>query len=47
MAARLKEHECDLDDREAITEILKSQNAVEYEDINGILRNFPLPEPNS
>ena len=47
MAARLKEHECDLDDREAITAILNSQNAVDYEEINGLLRNFPLPEPNS
>ena len=47
MAVRLKEHECDLDDREAITAILNSQNAVDYEKINGLLRNFPLPEPNS
>ena len=47
MAARLKEHECDLCDREAITAILNSQNAVDYEEINGLLLNFPLPEPNS
>ena len=47
MSARLKEHECDLCDREAITAILNSQNAVDYEEINGLLRNFPLPEPNS
>ena len=47
MAARLKEHECDLDDREAITAILNSQNAVDYEENNGLLRNFPLLEPNS
>ena len=47
MAARLKEHECDLGDREAITAILNSQNAVDYEEINGLLRNLPLPEPNS
>ena len=47
MAARLKEHGCDLDDREAITAILNSQNAVDYEEINGLLQNFPLPEPNS
>ena len=47
MEARLKEHECDLCDREAITAILNSQNAVDYEEINGLLRNFPLPEPNS
>ena len=31
MEARLKEHECDLCDREAITTILNSQNAVDYE----------------
>ena len=47
MSSRLKEHECDLCDREAITAILNSQNAVDYEEINGLLRNFPLPEPNS
>ena len=47
MEARLKEHECDLCDSEAITAILNSQNAVDYEQINGLLRNFPLPEPNS
>ena len=47
MSARLKEHECDLCDREAITAILNSQNAVEYEEMNGLLRSFPLPEPNS
>ena len=28
---------CDLDDREAITAILNSQNAVDYEEINGLL----------
>ena len=47
MAARLNEHECDLDDRETITAILNSQNAVAYKEITGLLRNFPLPEPNS
>ena len=47
MAARLNEHECDLDDRETITAILNSQNAVAYEEITGLLRNFPLPELNS
>ena len=47
MAARLKEHECDLDDRETITAIVNSQNAADYEEMTGLLRNFPLPEPNS
>ena len=47
MAARLNEHEGYLDDRESITAILNSQNAVAYEEITGLLRNFPLPEPNS
>ena len=47
MSARLKEQEGDLCDREAITALLNSQNAVDYEEINGLLRSFPLPEPNS
>ena len=47
MAARLKEHESDLDDRETITAILNSQNAVAYEEITGLLPNFPPPAPNS
>ena len=47
MTARLNEHEGYLDDRETITAILNSQNAVAYEEITGLLRNFPLPEPNS
>ena len=47
MAARLNEHEGYLDDRETITAILNSQNAVAYEEITGLLRHFPLPEPNS
>ena len=47
MSARLKEQECDLCDREAITALLNSQNTVDYEEINGLLRSFPLPEPNS
>ena len=47
MSARLKEQECDLCDREAITALLNSQNTVDYEEINGLLRNFPLPEPNT
>ena len=36
MAARLNEHECYLDDRETITAILNSQNAVTYEEITGL-----------
>ena len=47
MTARLGEHEGYLDDRETITAILNSLNAVAYEEIIGLLRNFPLPEPNS
>ena len=47
MTARLGEHEGYLDDRETITSILNSQNAVAYKEITGLLRNFPLPEPNS
>ena len=47
MAARLNEHEGYLDDRETIAAILNSQNAVAYEEITGLLRNFPIPEPNS
>ena len=40
MAARIKEHGCDLDDREAITAILNSQNAVDYEEINLTFTKF-------
>ena len=47
MAGRLNEHGGYLDDRETITAILNTQNAVAYEEIIGLLRNFPLPEPNS
>ena len=47
MMDRLNEHEVYLEDRETVTAILKSQNAVAYEDITGLLRQFPLPEPNS
>ena len=47
MTARLNEHEDYLDDRETMTAILNSQNAVGYEEITGRLRQFPLPEPNS
>ena len=47
MTARLNEHEGYLDDRETIIAILNSQNAVAYEEITGLLRNFRLPEPNS
>ena len=46
MAARLNEHVGYLDDRETITAILNSLNTVAYEEITGLLRNFPLPEPN-
>ena len=34
-------------DRETTIVILNSQNAVAYEEITGLLQNFPLPEPNS
>ena len=47
MTARLNEHEDYSDDRETIIAILNSQNAVAYEEITGLLRHFPLPEPNS
>ena len=47
MMDRLNEHEVYLDDRETVTAILNSQNAVAYEEITGLLRQFPLPEPNS
>ena len=47
MTARLNEHEGYLDDRETMIAILNSQNAVAYEENTGLLRNFPLPEPNS
>ena len=47
MAASLNEHEGYLDDRGTITAILNSQNAVVYEEITRLLRNFPLLEPNS
>ena len=47
MTARLTEHEAFLDDRETTIAILNSQNAVAYEEITGLLRNFPVPEPNS
>ena len=40
MTARLTENEAFLDDRETTIATLNSQNAV-------LLRNFPLPEPNS
>ena len=47
MTARLTEQDADLDDRETTIAILNSQNVVAYEEIIGLLRNFPLPGPNS
>ena len=47
MTTRLTEHEAFLDDRKTTIAILNSQNAVAYEEITVLLRNFPLPEPNS
>ena len=44
---RLTKHEAQLDDRETTIAILNSQNAVVYEEITGLLRTCPLPEPNS
>ena len=46
MTTRLNEYEAHLD-RETTIAILNSQNTVAYEEITGLLRNFPLPEPNS
>ena len=47
MSVRLNEHEAHLNDGETTIAILNSQNAVAYEEITGLLRNFPLPGPNS
>ena len=47
MTARFTEHEAFLDDRETTIAILNSQDAVAYEEITVLLRNFPPPEPNS
>ena len=47
ITTRLTEHEAFLDDRETTIAILNSQNAVVYEEITGLLRNFPLLGPNS
>ena len=47
MPASLNEHDAHFDDRETTIAILNSQNAVTYEEITGLLRNFPLPGPNS
>ena len=47
MAARLTEYKAFLDDKETKIGILNSQNAVAYEEITVLLRNFPLAEPNS
>ena len=47
MTARLTEHEAFLDDRETTIAILNSQNTVVYEEITGLLQNFPLPGANS
>ena len=41
------QREAFLDDRETIIPILNSHNAVAYEEIILLLRNFPLPGPNS
>ena len=46
MTDKLTEHEDYLDDRETTIVILNSQNAGTYEEIKGLLRNCPLPEPN-
>ena len=46
MTAKLTEHTAFLDDRETTIAILNSQNAVAYEEITVLLRNFPLPESN-
>ena len=46
MTTKLNEHEPHFD-RETTIAILNSQNAVAYEEITGLLRNFPLPAPNS
>ena len=47
MTARLTGHETFMDDRETTIAILNSQNTVAYEEITVLIRNFPLPEPNS
>ena len=47
MTDRLIEHEAFLDDRETTIAILNLQNAVACEEITVLLRNFPLPGPNS
>ena len=47
MTARLNEHEAHLDDRDTTIEILNSPNAVSYEKITPLLRNFPLRGPTS
>ena len=47
MMVRLTEHESFMDDRETTIAILNLHNAVVYEEITWLLRNFPLPGPNS
>ena len=47
MTVRLTEHKVFLEDRETTITILNSQNTVAYEEITGLLQNFPLPGPNS
>ena len=47
MTSRLNKHEGHLDDTEKTIAIPNSQDAVVYEEITGLLRNFPLPGPNS
>ena len=49
MTAKLAEYEAYLEDREVtiVIGLLNSQNAVVYEEITGLLRNFPFPGPNS
>ena len=47
MTDRLTEHETYLEDRETTISKLISPNAVAYKEITVVLRNLPLPEPNS
>ena len=47
MTTRLTEREAHLDDRKTTITIFNSQNEIAYEEITGLLRNCPLPEPNS
>ena len=47
MTTRLTEHEAFLDDRVTTIAIINSQNALAYDEITGLVRNFHLPGPNS